>query len=200
MQSLLQTEVVQCAAPHEYSHENRYTSSPMCFRRQHCSFHSLLQWEAGRQAWKRAQFWCQCEEQAPEVTVHDCHLQQLIVSENAGHLQQLIWNAYCTRNSCKDTEINLASIFLSVTAVLTLIKQKQGSCCHLKKWWTEKCNLYFAAWPDPTGAQWFLSQALCSAIHSFCCLAELLVWGKTTNWAGFAQHTTAILPCPQIHY
>lgn len=89
------------------------------------------------------------------------------------HLQQLIWNAYChhTRNSCKHTEINLASIFLSATAVLTLIRQTQGSCCHLHKWWTEKCNLRFSAWPDPTAARWFLGEALCTAIHSFCCLA-----------------------------
>lgn len=81
----------------------------MCFRRQHCCFHSLLQWEIGRQAWKQAQLWCQCEEQTLKVTAHDCDLQQPRVSENTGHMQQLIWNTYChpIRNSCKHTEINL---------------------------------------------------------------------------------------------
>lgn len=172
----------------------------MCFRRLHCFFHSLLQWEAGRQAWKAGTVLMSVWRTNTES--HSEWLRFTVADGLKMHLQQLIWNAYChhTRNTCKHTEINLASIFLSVTAVLTLIRQKQGSCCHLNKWWTEKCILHFAVWPDPTAARWFLRQALCSAIHSFCCLVGLQVWGKTTSWAGFAQHTTAMLPCLQIHY
>lgn len=44
-----------------------------------------------------------------------------------------------------NTQNKSFSIFLSVTAVLTSIRQKQGSCCHLNEWWTEKSYSHFAA-------------------------------------------------------
>lgn len=168
----------------------------MCFRRQHSCCHSLLQWEVGRQAWKQAQLWCQCEEQTLKVTAHDCDLQQPRVSENTGHLQQLIWNTYChpIRDSCKHTKINL--VVFSYQLLLYWL-QSGRSRVHAAIWMNDgQKSLIPTLLHNHSCA--VVSQTGSLLCHLWLPGRVACLWDKT-SWAGFAQHTAGMLPCLQIH-
>lgn len=153
--------------------------------------------------WKQPQFLCLCEEQPH--TLCCCDLKQLRVSKmwSTPPYSNSFQNMCChrTRNSCKFLQKKVLLIFSHHSYYCTRFNQEDVHAAIQTERWTEKPNAHVTMWLDPTAAELSLRQhALCSAIHTFCCLAGLQVCRRTASQAEFAQHTTASAnPLPTSH-